>query len=88
VSAAPTTATSDTTATSVDHGGMRLVVTAGGTPTDEELAALTVVLTAGFGAAPAAAVQPPAWARAALLEGVGGPLVDEPAKLRSLSALG
>jgi hypothetical protein len=51
----------------------RLQVVAG-SPTDEELAAVVAVVVAAAAApaAPAAPARPPAWGRAALLEGVGG----------------
>jgi hypothetical protein len=68
--------------------GSRMRITRGGEPTLEQLAALTVVLTAGGGsAAPAGSTPPPAWAQAALLEGIGGRIVEEPAHLRSLPAI-
>jgi hypothetical protein len=68
--------------------GSRVRITHGGEPTDEQLAALTVVLTAvAHQAAPPAPAQPPAWAQAALLEGIGARIVEEPAHLRSLHAV-
>ncbi len=57
----------------------RLVVTGGGRPTPEQLAAVVVALTPI--AEPAAPVGPPAWRRAALLEGVGGASVLAPGDL-------
>ncbi len=67
----------------------RIRVTHGGEPTPEQLAALTVVLTAGSGgpAVSAGPPAPPAWAQAALLEGIGARIVEEPAHLRSLHAV-
>jgi hypothetical protein len=66
----------------------RVRITHGGAPTVEQLAALTVVLTAASGRAePAGAPVPPAWAQAALLERVGARIVEEPAHLRSLHAV-
>jgi hypothetical protein len=68
--------------------GSRVRITHGGEPTAEQLAALTVVLTAGRGSAvPAGSTLPPAWAQAALLEGIGARIVEEPAHLRSLHAV-
>jgi hypothetical protein len=65
--------------------GSRVRITRGGEPTPEQLAAMTVVLAAGSGsAAPAGTMLPPAWAQAALLEGIGARIVEEPAHLRSL----
>lgn len=50
----------------------RVVVTGGGTPTPEQLAALTVVLSAARPAPPAPrGTDRSGWERAALLEGVG-----------------
>ncbi len=59
----------------------RFVVTRGGTPSEEEAAALALALarTTADDARPCA--QPPAWTRAALQEGVGGPIVTAPADL-------
>jgi hypothetical protein len=68
--------------------GNVLRVTRGGDVTPEELAALAVVFTAASGQA--ASVQPagpPAWAQAALLEGIGARIVEEPAHLRSLDGV-
>jgi hypothetical protein len=58
----------------------RIEVVGGGSPTDEQLAATVVALTpvavVDDGPAPA-----PAWARAALLEGVGGRRPARPSDL-------
>jgi hypothetical protein len=63
-----------------------LRVVAGGTPTPAELAALVVALTPAATAVPAPAEEPvPAWTRAALHEGVGGPRVFDPTELRHLA---
>jgi hypothetical protein len=55
------------------------VVTAGGVPDVEQLAALVVALTPG--GEPATLPGPPAWRRAALLEGVGGASILAPSDL-------
>jgi hypothetical protein len=70
-------------------GSSRIRVTHGGMPDPEQLAALTVVLTAvrGAHATPTEPPTPPAWAQAALLEGIGARIVEEPAHLRSLHAV-
>ena len=64
------------TADGVEVGAPRYVVTGGGTPTAEQLAALAVAMTPVAVAAEAdlsvpPAGQPSAWARAAILEGIG-----------------
>lgn len=63
---------------------LRLEVHRGGTPPPEQLAAVVAVLTARR-AAPASAPPTGAamapWARAALLEGIGARIVEEPADL-------
>jgi hypothetical protein len=73
----------------VAPGSGRIRVTHGGAPTPEQLAALTVVLTTlrGAHAVPTEPPTPPAWAQAALLEGIGARIVEEPAHLRSLHAV-
>jgi hypothetical protein len=56
----------------------RYVITGGGEPSPEELAALTVALTPVVTDGPASGADaPPAWVRAALMENVGRrPLVS------------
>jgi hypothetical protein len=65
----------------------RLVITGGGEPTPDELAALVVALTPTTGADPAGPPAPtvPAWTRAALLEGTGGSQVASPGGLEGLA---
>lgn len=76
------------------HGGIRpparadrIVVTRGGSPPDEVLAAVVVTLSvhAAHDAAAALTSEPadvaPAWLRAALVEGTGGPAVVAPGDL-------
>jgi hypothetical protein len=48
----------------------RMVITGGGRPDAAQLAALVVALTPGRSSPPG--TGPPAWRRAALLEGIGG----------------
>lgn len=63
-----------------DAGPPRFLITRGGTPTAEQLAALTIALSGPApqpDAAPARPPDRPGWARAALLEGLGHrPLVS------------
>ena len=65
--------------------GDRIVVTRGGAPPDEVLAAVVVALSAydahDAGLAAARAEGTPAWLRAALVEGTGGPDVVAPGDL-------
>ena len=58
----------------------RLEIVAGGVPTDAELAAIVVALTPS-GDDGEAETQMPAWARAALLENVGGRRPARPSDL-------
>jgi hypothetical protein len=69
-----------------EAGRADLVIDRGGDPSPEELAALTVALTAlgAAAAGPAADPLPPAWTRAALLEGVGARIVAAPGDLPGL----
>jgi hypothetical protein len=57
----------------------RIVVTGGGAPSAEEVAALVVALTPAV--PEPGGVATPAWRRAALTEGVGGPQILTPAAL-------
>jgi hypothetical protein len=66
---------------------LALRVLAGGEPTDEELAALLVALTPTGDDAPAVE-GPPAWTRAAILEGVGGRPAASPTDLPTALPLG
>jgi hypothetical protein len=78
----------DTEVADVGRPGSRIRITRGGEPSPAQLAALTVVLTAAGGqAVPAGPPTPPAWSHAALLEGIGARIVEEPAHLRSLHAV-
>ncbi len=63
----------------IDEPTGRIVVTAGGTPSAEEVAALVVALTPA--AADPGGAATPAWRRAALTEGVGRPRILTPAAL-------
>jgi hypothetical protein len=65
------------------HRGPRIVVTAGGVPDVTQLAALVVALTPG--GEPEPLPGPPAWRRAALLEGVGGASILAPSDLEVAS---
>jgi hypothetical protein len=68
-----------------DRAVTRVEITGGGTPTPEQLAALVVALTPAAGAAPAAPADVvPAWKRAALREGTGGPRTAVPGELEDL----
>lgn len=73
--------------TAVGTSNLRVVVTAGGVPRPEEVAALTGAVTALAAAASAAAAsQPdtrtvPAWRRAALLEQTRRPRLVRPSDL-------
>lgn len=62
-----------------DAAPVRFVIDGGGTPGDDEIAALVVALTPVDADAPDPGVD--AWRRAALSEGVGGPRVLAPADL-------
>lgn len=68
----------------------RIEVVGGGRPSDEQLAALAVALTPVGGQPPPPAVGDgvPAWARAALLEGVGLRTPTRPSDLAIASRLG
>ncbi|WP_052666130.1 hypothetical protein [Nitriliruptor alkaliphilus] len=70
----------------------RIEVTGGGVPTHAELAALTVALTPVAGpdvtTGVDAVVGTPAWARAALLEGVGHRTPTRPSDLAAATRLG
>jgi hypothetical protein len=68
----------------------RIEVRGGGAPTAEQLAALVVALTPTGGDAGASEPAPaiPAWAAAALREGVGGTTILEPGDLRELDPHG
>ena len=57
----------------------RIVVTSGGAPTAEQIAAVVVALTPTV--VQTAPVGPPPWRRAAMLEGTGHPSVHAPADL-------
>lgn len=65
----------------------RIEVVGGGTPTDAELAALVVALTPVATGDGPRSPQVPAWARAALLENVGGRRPSRPSDL-GLSVFG
>lgn len=76
---------------SSDAPASRIHVVGGGVPSHAELAALTVALTpvAGPDASAGDAVEPtPAWARAALLEGVGHRIPTRPSDLAAAARLG
>ena len=62
----------------------RLVVTGGGLPTAEQIAAVVVALTPT--AVETVAAGPAPWHHAALLEGTGSPNVAAPADLGQLAA--
>lgn len=64
----------------------RYEIVRGGTPTDEQLAALTVALTPVAPGPADAPTRPPApaWARAAVLEHTGGRAAVSPADLAGL----
>lgn len=70
----------------------RLEVVAGGDPSDAELAALVIALTPVAAPPPAAGradvARTPAWARAALLEGVGHRPPIRPSDLDAAARLG
>jgi hypothetical protein len=68
----------------------RIAVVGGGPVPAEHLAALVVALTptGGDGPADPEPPGPPAWARAALLEGVGLPRPTRPSDLRRITVLG
>jgi hypothetical protein len=70
-------------------GAPDLAVTGGGVPTPQQLAALTVALAAVRPAATADDRPPlqPAWTRAALLEGIGARIVEDPSHLTRLRAV-
>jgi len=57
----------------------RVLITGGGQPDAAQLAALVVALTPGRSDPPE--TGPPAWRRAAMLEGVGGSAILSPADL-------
>ena len=59
----------------------RYVVVGGGSPTAEQLAALTVALTPVAVPAGERTIEPSGWLRAALLEGVGHGPFASPAEL-------
>lgn len=71
------------------RGRVDLAVTRGGEPTPAQLAALTVALHAVRRPAVADDRPPlqPAWTRAALLEGIGARIVEEPSQLTRLRAV-
>lgn len=62
-----------------DRAGSRFVITHGGEPGPEQLAALVIALTPSVDAA--TSTRPPAWRQAALLEGIGGARVLTPGDL-------
>jgi hypothetical protein len=66
-----------------------LAITRGGVPSPEQLAALTVALSATRPAGTADDRPPlqPAWTRAALLEGIGARIVEDPSQLTRLPAI-
>jgi hypothetical protein len=68
----------------------RIEVVGGGQVPAEHLAALAVALTptGGDGTGDPQQPGPPAWARAALLEGVGLPRPTRPSDLRRFTVLG
>ena len=72
-------------ATTTDGGsadtGTRIEVVGGGSATPEQLAALVVALTPVAVADDETVHRPPAWARAALMENIGGMRVASPADL-------
>ena len=69
--------------------GPRIEVVAGGTPDDAELVALTLALTPVAGEAPPSDTHAtPAWARAALLEGVGHRRPSRPSDLDTVTRFG
>ena len=81
-----TTRTGDEERGASEAGAVRIEVVAGGVPDDAEIAALVLALTPR--PAPPAeeptdgpGAGPPAWARAGLLEGVGGRPAASPADL-------
>ena len=62
----------------------RVLITGGGQPDAAELAALIVALTPGRSGPPG--TGPPAWRRAAMLEGVGGAAILSSADLEVAAA--
>lgn len=82
--------TDDDNAPAHQDPAARIEVVGGGVPSAAELAALTVALTPLGGADPDGAEvrEAPAWARAALLEGIGHRRPSRPSDLDAALRLG